>query len=106
MGEGCTGYTHPNKVYGAMFIGRPILYIGPRPSHITDILDRRPGNIQVEHGQSGRLVGELEAFANAGEEWWKRIGKENREYALSCFTREKLVGRIIEIIEGMPAENN
>lgn len=106
MGEGFTGYTHPNKVYGAMFIGRPILYIGPRPSHITDILDRRPGNIQVEHGQSGRLVRELDAFASAGEEWWKRIGTENREYALSCFTREKLVGRIIETIEGMPAGEN
>ena len=27
LGEGCVGYTHPNKVYGAMFIGKPILYI-------------------------------------------------------------------------------
>jgi len=106
LGERCTGYTHPNKVYGAMFIGRPILYIGPRPSHITDILDSRPGNIQVEHGQTDRLVRELHAFASAGEEGWKRIGSENREHARSCFSREKLVGRIIEIIEGMSAERN
>jgi glycosyltransferase involved in cell wall biosynthesis len=101
LGEGLTGYTHPNKVYGAMFIGRPILYIGPRPSHITDILDGRPGNIQVEHGQTDRLVRELHDYAGAGEAEWERIGTENREYACSHFTREKLVGRIIETIEGM-----
>jgi colanic acid biosynthesis glycosyl transferase WcaI len=29
LGDNQVGYTHPNKIYGAMFIGKPILYIGP-----------------------------------------------------------------------------
>ena len=29
LGEGQVGYTHPNKVYGAIFIGKPVIYIGP-----------------------------------------------------------------------------
>lgn len=101
LGDGCSGYTHPNKIYGAMFIGRPILYIGPRPSNVSDILDRCHGNIQVEHGQTDQLIKELVSFAGLGEEGWKRIGAENREYARFHFTREKLVGKIIETIEGM-----
>ncbi len=28
MGENQVGFTHPNKIYGAMFVGKPILYIG------------------------------------------------------------------------------
>ena len=40
LGESCIGYTHPNKIYGSMFIGKPILYIGPGNSHISEILEK------------------------------------------------------------------
>ncbi len=30
MGNNQVGFTHPNKIYGAMFVGKPILYIGPK----------------------------------------------------------------------------
>ena len=30
MGNNLVGYTHPNKIYGGLYIGRTILYIGPK----------------------------------------------------------------------------
>jgi hypothetical protein len=37
MGEKFVGIVHPCKVYNIMSVGAPVLYIGPEPSHITDI---------------------------------------------------------------------
>jgi len=37
MGDAFVGIVHPCKVYNIMAIGAPTLYIGPEPSHVTDI---------------------------------------------------------------------
>jgi len=37
MGEKFVGIVHPCKVYNIMSVSAPALYIGPTPSHITDI---------------------------------------------------------------------
>jgi glycosyltransferase involved in cell wall biosynthesis len=90
LGDGCVGLTHPNKIYGAMFIGKPILYIGPRPSHITEILDSCPGNISVPHGSTEELVRRLKEFASRSEEDRGKVGRSNREYGLIHFSAVKL----------------
>jgi colanic acid biosynthesis glycosyl transferase WcaI len=100
-GDGCTGYTHPNKIYGAMFLEKPILYIGPEPSHISDILDKCPGNISVKHGEAGELTDKLRAFASLGETEWARIGENNRRYADAHFSRARLMGRLTSEIEAI-----
>lgn len=96
-GSGCTGYTHPNKMYGAMYIGRPILYIGPRVSHITDALLDCPGNILVEHGQSELIVKRLISFAEKNNKL-NIIGETNREIALRKFSKDKLLNSMISEI--------
>ena len=40
LGPSGVGIVHPCKIYGAMQVGRPILAVGPRPSHISDLLDQ------------------------------------------------------------------
>ena len=37
MGDEFVGIVHPCKVYNILTIGAPVLYIGPQPSHVTDI---------------------------------------------------------------------
>jgi glycosyltransferase involved in cell wall biosynthesis len=101
QGDGCTGYTHPNKIYGAMFLGKPILYIGPEPSHISDILEQCPGNISVEHRAPMELTEKIRTFASLGEAEWARIGESNKRFAESHFNRTSLIGRIIREIEAI-----
>ena len=50
LGSNMVGVIHPCKVYGAMAVGRPVLFLGPKPSHIADLLDRHPFGLQVAHG--------------------------------------------------------
>ena len=90
MGNDLVGYTHPNKIYGAMFIGKPIIYIGPTPSHVTDILEHVPGNIIVNHGQVDRLVEEIVSLMAKGVSELERIGNANLRYAQEHFSPETL----------------
>lgn len=99
LGNGCVGYTHPNKIYGSMFVGRPILYIGPVKSHISNILNRCPGNISVRHGESDLLVQSILDFANTSDESKNCIGDLNRAFVLKNFRPEKLINSMIASIE-------
>ena len=90
LGENQVGYTHPNKVYGAMFIGKPILYVGPQQSHIGDILENCDGNIFVSTGEGKLLAEKLQQFADQGEQSWLEIGKRNQQYAHRFFHPETL----------------
>lgn len=94
LGEGLVGYTHPNKIYGAMFIGKPILYLGPKKSHVTDILQKLDGNIEIVHGESDKLVDSLFNFAALSQFEKDDIGYKNLRYAKSNFLPEVLKGEM------------
>lgn len=101
LGEGCVGYTHPNKIYGAMFIGKPILYIGPEKSHISDILNVCKGNIAVCHGESELLAERLLAFAGLSESHKNAIGLCNKTFAEQHFRPDVLLDQMIQSVESV-----
>ena len=98
MGEKQVGYTHPNKIYGAMFIGKPILYIGPYPSHITDIIGQIGGNICVSHDQVTELVQKLISFKSKEEAERINIGNQNYKVASQNFDADKLKSQMVGIL--------
>lgn len=106
LGDQMVGLTHPNKIYGAMFIGKPILYIGPEHSHITEILSNCPGNILIRHGEHEQLRRKLTEFAEMDKASQLRVGRINREYASKNFVAKHLIDRMVEVIEqGTKIEN-
>lgn len=50
MGERFVGIVHPCKVYNVMLVGAPALYIGPQPSHVTDIAAQKHKFFLTRHG--------------------------------------------------------
>ena len=98
LGEKQIGHTHPNKIYGSMYAGKPVIYIGPRPSHITDILDNIPGNISVNHNDVESLTIKLIAFSNMSQKEINEIGKRNQDYVIKKFSPEILKGQLINAI--------
>ncbi len=99
LGDGQVGYTHPNKIYSAMFLGKPILYIGPEESHVSDILNKTKGNISVRHGEVEKLVSELDAFLRLDPDEICKIGEENKRYAQAKFSPDILIEKMVECIE-------
>jgi hypothetical protein len=100
LGDGQVGYTHPNKVYGALYIGKPILYIGPQESHVSDITNQIEGNIAIKHGQVELLVNKLKEFALKSEDDVSEIGKKNMRYAQNNLHPDVLKHRMIDAISG------
>jgi glycosyltransferase involved in cell wall biosynthesis len=101
LGEDCTGFTHPNKIYGSMFIGKPILYIGPTHSHISEILNKCDGNISVKHGDVDFLVEKLDKFPNISYENRHLIGENNKIFAHKNFHPTKLIKKMVDSIESV-----
>lgn len=98
LGNNQVGFTHPNKIYGSMFIGKPILYIGPEQSHITDIISLVEGNISIQHGQGDELATALIDFANKKQEEQDSIGILNKELAGYSFHPDILKSQMYELI--------
>ncbi|MBT8233534.1 MAG: glycosyltransferase WbuB, partial [Bacteroidia bacterium] len=98
LGDGQVGYTHPNKLYGAIFIGKPVIYIGPSESHVQDIIQHLPGNISVEFGQVQSLQHQIVAFAEADESEREEIGKRNQLYAQQNFDPMMLRNRMVDVL--------
>ncbi len=99
LGDGCVGYTHPNKIYGAMYIGKPILYIGPTPSHVSDVIGDIEGNLIVNHGEVESLITKLEEFAKLSLAEREKIGESNSQIANMNFSPPTLINKMVDIIE-------
>jgi hypothetical protein len=70
MGEAMLGLVHPCKIYNILAVGAPVVYIGPEPSHVTEILTllgKNHPSASVRHGETERLVAEIRALARASQ---------------------------------------
>ncbi|HXI69429.1 MAG TPA: glycosyltransferase family 4 protein [Verrucomicrobiae bacterium] len=59
MGEAMLGLVHPCKIYNMLAVGAPVIYIGPQPSHVTEILGRPEAGhpwCSVRHGEGEQLA--------------------------------------------------
>jgi hypothetical protein len=63
MGGTMLGLVHPCKIYNILAVEAPVIYIGPKPSHVTEILDRLDDehpSIRVAHGEMAILVEQIQ----------------------------------------------
>lgn len=88
MGEKFIGIVHPCKVYNILSIGAPVLYVGPEPSHVTDIA--------AQHGQFFiTRYGDDDAVAKA----IKEAMQYKRPRPVMSFSKEILLSELIALIE-------
>ena len=62
MGNPFVGIVHPCKIYNVLRVGAPLLYVGPRPSHVSEILDDLGGRVpcgRAGHGEVNKLAGHI-----------------------------------------------
>ncbi len=65
MGNEMLGIVHPCKIYNILAVGAPVIYIGPKPSHVTEILNRlgdKYPSIRVAHGEADILAEQIRAL--------------------------------------------
>jgi colanic acid biosynthesis glycosyl transferase WcaI len=98
MGTPFVGTIHPCKIYNALAVGAPILYLGPEPSHVSDILrgTATPSpHLSVRHGESHRLV---ELVLQNSRERQRLAAAEIVRTAAMC-SRSTLLPRLVAVVE-------
>ena len=103
LGQAMVGIIHPCKVYGAMAVGRPILYVGPRPSHVTDLLDRNTIGLPVAHGDVGAAVIAIRALRDAGDADRDAMGLRAQAALRSTLSRRIVSASLCEAVERIAA---
>jgi len=104
MGDAFVGLVHPCKIYNILAVGAPVLYIGPQPSHATEILNRlgqdHPwassphGDVKTASDQIQRLM----AVARKGS---RRVPVE----AAAAYSQSALLPRMMAELEKQNVEN-
>lgn len=99
LGDRMVGIVHPCKIYGAMNVGRPILFFGPRPSHVSDILDEYPIGQQVAHGDVNGATQAIEKFLDMPVDQLREMGATAHRALTARFTQPYLCGQFCDALE-------
>jgi glycosyltransferase involved in cell wall biosynthesis len=99
MGSDMVGIVHPCKVYGAMAVARPVLYLGPGRSHIGGLVDRFALGWQVEHGDVAGAIAALRALANAPEAELCARGARGRAALTAELSQQHLLSSFCDVLE-------
>ena len=96
MGDRFPGIVHPCKIYNILLIGTPVIYIGPAPSHITDIAANGNGFpiIRARHGDVDAVV---ESIVSSSR---KSADAQRPSEPAPWFSKSSLLPQMIGIIEG------
>lgn len=94
MGEKFVGIVHPCKVYNVMSVGAPVLYIGPTPSHVTDIASQQQFCV-ISHGDVESVKA---AIVDAAR-------KSTRLQPSVNYSKQMLLPRLMDIIERQDAQD-
>jgi glycosyltransferase involved in cell wall biosynthesis len=93
MGDAFVGIVHPCKIYNILAVGLPFLYVGPRESHLGDILDRVPKlGYAHEHGDVDQVVASITAAC-------AQRGNIPAEPIAEQFSYRRLMPEMVEAIE-------
>jgi hypothetical protein len=100
LGDEMAGIVHPCKVYGAMGIARPILFLGPPDSHVSEMMAQADFGWQVRHGDVRGAVAALKEILALDADALQRKGSRARELIQRNRTRRISCGRVCDAIEG------
>ena len=87
MGEKFVGIVHPCKVYNIMSIGALALYIGPEPSHVTEIASQGKFFLRRHGDVEGVIAAILEAR------------KLHQRQPVTAFSKQTLLPQFIGLLE-------
>ena len=67
MGEAFRGIVHPSKIYNILATGLPFLYIGPKESHMGDIISKLNDDCLAMQAPKGEVATVARHIANCAE---------------------------------------
>jgi len=95
LGDAFRGLIHPSKLYNVLKVGAPILYVGPEPSHVTDVA--RATGLTTWRCAHGDVAGVVEAIRTA-RATTSDHSRESADDRAMPFAAECLLPRFVELV--------
>jgi glycosyltransferase involved in cell wall biosynthesis len=99
LGPEMVGIIHPCKVYGAMAVACPVLYFGPNPSHISDLLQLHGFGETVEHGQVDAAVAIIQKLKATRPETLASMGQTARTVLTNTLSQSILCTQFCDALD-------
>jgi colanic acid biosynthesis glycosyl transferase WcaI len=99
MGTNMVGIVHPCKVYGALAVGRPVLLLGPRNCHVSDILEEHDVGWRIDDGDVDQAVRTIRKIAATGEDELREMGRRGQQVVRERFSKTVLCRRFGDVLE-------
>jgi hypothetical protein len=99
LGEDMVGIIHPCKVYGAMAVGRPVLFFGPRPSHVSDLLDKHSFGWHVAHGDVEAATATIGRMRDTPRQTLEAMGATAQRVLAESLSQDILCKRFCDGVE-------
>jgi colanic acid biosynthesis glycosyl transferase WcaI len=98
MGNPFVGLVHPCKVYNILRVGSPLLYIGPEPSHVSEILHALNGEFPSGRAAHGEVDIVVRHILELKRTTVQHIGKRHVPFA-GRFAKEALLPKLVATLE-------
>lgn len=99
VGDDVVGIVHPCKVYGAMAMTRPVLLLGPSPSHVSDLIENHGIGWHVSHGDVEGAVRVIREMLATPSERLRAMGQRAAKLIEGDLSKRSLMGRYIDVME-------
>ena len=96
MGNPYVGMVHPCKIYNILSLGIPLLYIGPSPSHITDLLPLAAVHNWAHLASHGDVPGVETAVLNAQRR--SAVSSALERQVAAAFSQRSLTARLARVV--------
>jgi hypothetical protein len=98
MGDAFVGLVHPCKIYNILSVAAPVLYIGPRPSHLSELLNAINHDYpcaSAGHGEVDRVLQQIKGIRRQSSLTNRQLPAPTR----TLFSKEALLPKLIEELE-------
>lgn len=99
IADEAVGIIHPCKLYGALAIGRPIISLGPRECHASQLVVRERLGWTCQHGAVDELCKILEEIESAPASTLAVLGENGRNLTRGLLSRDVQLAKIATIFE-------
>jgi colanic acid biosynthesis glycosyl transferase WcaI len=99
IGNDVVGIVHPCKVYGAMAVSRPILGLGPRPSHVSDLVESNHIGWFITHGEVDACEQALRAMLDTSAAARSDMGTRAAQVVATSLSKATLIKRFCDLLE-------
>ncbi len=99
IGNDVVGIVHPCKIYGAMAVSRPILAFGPKPSHVSDLIENYGIGWHVQHGDIDGAVAAIRTMLSMSKEELQAMGERGSRAVEQHLSKSKLCSEFVDVVE-------